>query len=244
MFTPNILVADGRYYLGYCAIAAFSSAEEMAALPDGQFMAAADSPYGPWERLGAFLWPVDDPDRFDSFRVDGLSFLRRNDRNWVYYKGRQKGRSPGDTKLGLATADSPAGPWQRYTGNPVIPSGHEVMFWPHGHGVATVINWAGEQANTVQYSADGVNFSIVGGVENPPDAPSHYCPDCFEETSDHPGVDWGVCMVKSLDPLPYLVRWECPDLRFDPDARQQTGNESLHCTGISRGKSVPCGSHE
>jgi hypothetical protein len=138
--------------------------------------------------------------------------LRRNGTNWVYYKGRQKGRSPRETKLGIAVADSPDGPWRRHPENPVISSGHEVMFWREGSGVATVVNWAGPQAGTVQYSPDGVNFQIIGTVVNPPDAPSHFSPTCWDE--DVPGETprWGISMVKSADPLPYLVRWESREL--------------------------------
>ena len=215
VFTPNIHVAEGRYWLGYCAIARHESLEQLHALPDGQFLAVADDPFGPWQRVGAgpFLWPVDDADRFDSFRVDGLSFLRRNGENWVYYKGRQQGRTPSETKLGLAIAERMPGPWRRFR-EPVLKSGHEVMFWPQGEGVGTYIT-AGPEAGTIQYAPDGVSFRTVGRAKDGPEAPSHYCPDCFADEPVRPGPTWGIAMVKSADPLPYLVRWEAPDL---PDA--------------------------
>ena len=62
-----------------------------------------------------------------------------------YYKGRQQGKSPAQTQLGLAVADKPEGPYIKHPKSPVIPGNHEVLVWPEGKGVAALIGNSGAE---------------------------------------------------------------------------------------------------
>ncbi len=210
VFTPTILVAQHRYFLFYTAVPEPFTNDNGG--PRGTKtaigVAAADSPSGPWARLGEHpvLCPSDDPDEFDSMRVDDACFVVRDDRYWMYYKGRQTNHSPGETKMGLATSSRPEGPYHKHPGNPVLDSGHEVCVWPHGEGVACLVCNVGPQGNTLQYSDDGIRFrKIVDTV--PPHAPGPYREDGFT-SGPGPGVSWGLSMEHHPQ-WPYLVRFEC-----------------------------------
>lgn len=122
--------------------------------------------------------------------------------------GRAKLRR-GATKMGLAVADTPTGPYLKCPANPVLGSGHEVCVWPHGHGVGCLVCRVGQQGNSLQYSDDGVHFQkIVDTV--PPKAPGPFRADGFVD-GQGPGVTWGISMEHGPE-RPYLVRFEC-DLR-------------------------------
>ena len=205
VFTPNILVAKGRYYLFYTAI---PKHEVLDTTPTAIGAAVAGSPNGPWQRLeeNPILVTSENAAHFDSFRVDDACLLLRDGRYWLYYKGRQQGRSPAETKMGVAIADEPAGPYIRYPRNPIVDSGHEVLIWPYGKGVATLIGWAGPQKNTLQYADDALHFVRCAGVRNPPVAPGAYRPDAFTDTKAGQGFHWGIAMKPK--PRPHLIRYE------------------------------------
>ena len=109
-------------------------------------VAVADAPAGPWQKLpgNPVLSPNADATQFDSMRVDDAALVVRNGKVWFYYKGRIKGKGPGETKLGVAFADSPTGPFTKQ-GEPMH-AGHEVMVWPQGKGVASLATAAGPRA--------------------------------------------------------------------------------------------------
>lgn len=213
VFTPTILVAGGRYFLFYTAVPEPFDNDNGG--PKGTRtaigVASADSPRGPWQRFpgNPVLCPSDDPSDFDSMRVDDSCLIVREGKYWMYYKGRQAGHSPGETKMGLAISESPLGPYVKCAENPVLDSGHEVCVWPHGAGVGCMVCNVGPQGNTLQYSDDGVHFrKIVTAV--PPKAPGPYRLDNFQDGFG-PGITWGLAM--GLDAhWPYLVRFNC-DLR-------------------------------
>ena len=100
----------------------------------------------------------------------------------LYYKGRQRGLAPNQTRMGLAIASRPEGPYTRYQGNPVLDSGHEVCVWPHGTGVGCIVAPCGPQGSTLQYSADGLCFRRVRAIE-PPRAPGPCREDRWKEGS-------------------------------------------------------------
>ncbi|MFC1526386.1 family 43 glycosylhydrolase [Candidatus Latescibacterota bacterium] len=214
VFTPTILVSEGQYYLVYTAVPEPFTND--GGRPGGTRtaigVAVAHSPAGPWVRLGngPVVGPGDDPEDFDSHRVDDACLLVREGKYWLYYKGRQMGRTPGETRMGLAIAESPIGPYAKWEGNPVLDSGHEVCVWPHGPGVACLVSSTGPQGNTLQYSDDGLHFRRC--VDAPaPKAPGPYRADHFREGVG-PGITWGLC--QHLDPKwPYLERFDC-DLRY------------------------------
>lgn len=204
VFTPGILAAGGRYYLFYTAVRPPMSEETPTAIG----VAVSESPRGPWRRLDGnpVLTPSQDPSLFDSFRVDDACLIVRHGEFWLYYKGRQAGHSPSGTKWGLAIASKPAGPYVRRQAEPVLGSGHEVLVWPEGQGVAALVGPTGPEKNTLQYAADGIHFHPVRSIEDPPRAPGGYRPDAFTNAARARGMPWGISMMVGSDP--YLLRFE------------------------------------
>jgi hypothetical protein len=210
VFTPTILRSGGRFYLFYTAVPEPFTNDQGG--PGGTRtaigVATSECPQGPWERFAGnpVLCPDNDPRRFDSMRVDDTCLLVRDERYWMFYKGRQANRTPGQTKMGLAVADSPTGPYEKHAANPVLDSGHEVCVWPHGAGVGCIVAPTGPQGSSLQYSPDGLHFQKVRDCQ-PPKAPGPHREDDFRD-GPGPGVRWGISMEH--DPRwPYLVRFEC-----------------------------------
>jgi hypothetical protein len=224
VFTPTILVAGSAYYLFYTAVPEPFTNDGGG--PNGTKtaigIATADSPNGPWRRRpDPVLRPSSDPEWFDSMRVDDACLIVRGGEYWMYYKGRQMDRTPRETKMGLAIAPTPTGPYIKHSGNPVLDSGHEVCVWPHGKGVGCMICNVGPQGNTLQYSPDGIHFhKVIDAV--PPQAPGPFRTDAFLDGAG-PGVTWGIAMQQHPQ-WPYLVRFDC-DLRHDETAEtRMTGS--------------------
>ncbi len=209
VFTPSILVADGQFYLFYTAVPEPFTNDNGGprATPTAIGVACADSPRGPWIRLAQnpVLRPSADPAQFDSMRIDDVCLIARKGAFWMYYKGRQQERSPGETKMGLAIADQPTGPYVKYPGNPVLDSGHEVCVWPHGQGVGCLVCCVGPQGNTLQYSDDGIHFRHIADTQ-PPKAPGPFRADAFKD-GEGPGITWGIAMDLNA-PRPYLLRFD------------------------------------
>jgi predicted GH43/DUF377 family glycosyl hydrolase len=213
VFTPTTLVAEGKYYLFYTAVPKPFDNDNGGpnGTPTAIGVAMADSPDGPWVKFdGNPILRPGTGDDVDSHRVDDACLIVRNGQYWLYYKGRRKGLSPAETKMCLAISDSPTGPYVKSKLNPIIPSGHEVCVWPHREGVAAMISPCGPEANTIQYSPDGLHFTRRARVV-PPSAPGPYRADNYREGWG-PGITWGLCHdVRSAD-RPFLLRFEC-DLR-------------------------------
>lgn len=194
VFTPNILAAEGRYWLFYTGV---SRKFERPYNPDSKIgIAVADSPHGPWQRLASnpALANSDDPAEFDSHLVDDACLIIRDGRYWFYYKGRQLGKSPSETKMGVAIADQPQGPYVRHAANPVIPGNHEVVVWPQGDGVAALIGTTGPKdlTHTVQYAKDGIHFFKSHDSVNGPIAAGTYRPEAFTQSGEGELPKWGV----------------------------------------------------
>jgi beta-xylosidase len=211
VFTPTILAADGSYFLFYTAVPEPFTNDGGG--PGGTRtaigVAVADRPEGPWRRHDAnpVLRPGDDPGDFDSHRTDDACLLMRDGAYWLYYKGRQERRTPGQTKMGVAVSASPCGPFRKFDGNPVLGSGHEVCVWPHGKGVGCIVAPTGPEGATLQYSCDGIRFRPVRHI-SPPKAPGPFRADNFREGAG-PGITWGISMETGEDPhWPFLVRFD------------------------------------
>ena len=194
VFTPNILVAEGRYWLFYTGT---SREYRKGFNPDSKIgIAVSDSPDGPWERLATnpALKNSDNPEDFDSHLVDDACLIVREGKYWFYYKGRQLGKSPGQTQMGLAIADHPQGPYVKHEANPVIPGNHEVLVWPQGTGVAAMIGTTGpkEITNSILYAEDGIHFSKTHNVTNGPWAGGAYRPEAFTQSGNGEIPEWGV----------------------------------------------------
>ncbi|GIS67131.1 MAG: hypothetical protein CM1200mP6_01990 [Anaerolineaceae bacterium] len=113
-------------------------------------MSWSESPDGPWNR---FPEPVLKPGRsgewmgsddtnhvnyygaWDSHKVHDPFILCGDGKYWLYYKGQPMGWGSdycSGIGWGVAIADSPYGPFEKYAGNPVTNSGHETCLFPWG----------------------------------------------------------------------------------------------------------------
>ena len=213
VFTPNILVAEGRYWLFYTGT---SREYKRPFNPDSKIgIAVSDSPDGPWERLATnpALVNSDNPEEFDSHLVDDACLIVREGKYWFYYKGRQLGKSPGETQMGLAIADHPQGPYMKQEANPVIPGNHEVLVWPQGSGVAAMIGTTGpkEITNSILYAEDGISFSKTHNVTSGPWAGGAYRPEAFTQSGKGTIPAWGVEIGRAKGGkgrLPFIQRFD------------------------------------
>ncbi len=211
-FTPSTLVAEGRYYLFYTAVPKPFDNDEggPAGTRTAIGVAVADHPDGPWTKVddNPVLRPGDEPGAPDGHRLDDACLIAREGGYWLYYKGRGRGLTPGQTVTCLAIAAEPTGPFEKQ--GPILDSGHEVCVWPHGEGVAALISPTGPQGSTVQYSTDGVHFEVRAQV-TPPSAPGPLRTDNYGEGRGE-GIQWGLCQDVHSAPRPFLLRFDC-DLR-------------------------------
>lgn len=224
VFTPTILIAKDKYYLFYTAVPEPFDPNGPRVTRTAIGVASANSPRGPWGRFAGnpVLRPSDNPDDFDSMRIDDACLIARHGEYWMYYKGRQMNHTPGETKMGLAIAKAPMGPYEKHAGNPVLGGGHEVCVWPHGHGVGCLVCNVGPQGNTLQYSDDGVHFRKIADTV-PPKAPGPFRADGFMDGAG-PGVTWGISM-ESHPAWPYLVRFDC-DLKATDVAKPKDSSDA------------------
>jgi predicted GH43/DUF377 family glycosyl hydrolase len=211
VFTPNILVAEGKYWLFYTGVSReFTGAGY---LPDSKIgIAVSASPDGPWTRLAGnpALRNSDRPGDFDSHLVDDACLIVRNGKYWFYYKGRQLGKSPAETRMGLAIADRPQGPYVKHAANPVIPGNHEVLVWPQGKGVAAMIGRVGpkEITNSILYAEDGIHFAKTHEVRDGPHAGGAWRPEAFTDSGTGTLPKWGVEIGSAKGQLPFLQRFD------------------------------------
>lgn len=215
VFTPNILVAEGKFWLFYTGV---SREYRRPYNPDSKIgIAVSDSPDGPWERLATnpALKNSDNPDDFDSHLVDDACLIVRDGKYWFYYKGRQLGKSPAETQMGLAIADHPQGPYVKHEANPVIPGNHEVLVWPQGTGVAAMIGTTGPKdiTNTIQYAEDGIHFLKTHDVKNGPWAGGAYRPEAFTQSGTGDIPEWGVEIGKAKRKLPFIQRFDVTEVK-------------------------------
>ena len=229
VFTPNIVKFENRYWLYYTGVKATPGKEVFENNSVNDFtaigVAVADSPRGPFERLSdqpiLTVTPKSadpaKPSPFDSYRIDDAALLvRDHDKDgdpdiWLYYKGRNidHGRSgPGKTQMGLAIADTPAGPYRRLNGGrPILANSHEVMIWPHRTGVAAYAS----ASRTLEFAPDGIDFTSDPLQVRTPTKP--IAPGCFRTDLTKPedygrGITWGISMKDPGGPSPYLLRYE------------------------------------
>ena len=211
VFTPNILVADERYWLFYTGTSNEYSKKPFN--PDSKVgIAVSDSPDGPWKRVGTepILKNSDNPEDFDSHLIDDACIIVRDGKYWCYYKGRQQGKGPRGTKMGVAIADKPEGPYVKYEKNPVIRGNHEVLVWPYGEGVAAMIGTTGPKniTRSILYAEDGLNFVKTHNVSKGPHGGGGYRPEAFTDSKLGRHIDWGVELQYVKGGLPYIQRWD------------------------------------
>ncbi len=205
-FTPNILVWKNKYYLFYTGAPKPFTNQGNKVTKTAIGIAVSDSPDGPWEKLdNPALLCSDNPDDFDSMRVDDACLVVRDGKIYFYYKGRKWDDTPGHTKMGVAIAENPEGPYLKHGQNPIIKGGHEVMVWPFGTGVVAMINIGPEGLKqTLQYSPDGIHFSTLQSIGVPPKAAGFYRPEAFTGSKKGKMPEWGIEIEKQKDKLPGL----------------------------------------
>lgn len=214
VFTPNILAHNGKYYLYYTAVQPTpgnaekkfenNSVNDFTAIG----LAVADSPDGPFTRIAnnPILEVSADTTAFDSYRIDDASLLVKDGKIWMYYKGRcyaDGKEGPRRTKMGVAIADQPEGPYQKHDG-PILDHSHEVLIWLKDGGVASLASIN----SSINFAPDGINFSTIQqDLENIPTAPGLYRPHLEDgnPATEIPG--WGIGMRQAKDEA-YLLRYE------------------------------------
>lgn len=215
-FTPNILYAEGRYWLYYTGVKPTpgndqgefenNSVTDITALG----LASAESPDGPFIRISdePILKVSPEPEKFDSYRIDDAALLYRNGLYWLYYKGRSRvhgQHGPAHTQMGVAYSSCPQGPFVKW-GRPILPGSHEVLIWPQGTGVGALASLS----STFEYAADGIDFTgelLADTVTDRPNAPGAYRPDLIQPVVKGEGLKWGISMVHHGDEA-YLIRFE------------------------------------
>lgn len=226
--TPDILIFKGRYYLYYQAAGAGESSPIT--------VAWADSPDGPWTQLGEPVISYGEPGAWDEHSMHNPQPMLFNGKVYLYY------RSNVTTHLtGLAIADNPLGPFVRCSQNPVMNSGHKAQMFRYKNGIAAMAVQDGIEANTIQFSEDGVNFDISSICIRMPTGAGVYDPDAFTDSSSARGITWGIAHVGVWGEKAhtYLLRFDC-DLSseiHDPQLKQGIGipytAEELFRHGIS-----------
>jgi beta-xylosidase len=212
VITPYIAAIDGKYYLYYTG----TSAEKpfMSRGTDGTLrhigIAIAESPDGPWRKFeqNPVFSPVEG-DNWENLLVDDAHVIVRRGEYWLYYKGGHQTISPGDTKWGLAIGNQPTGPFVRHQANPLI-GGHTVCLWPHREGIAALIDKAGPEKYTVQWSIDGVGFQRAAKLKQVHTGCGPYDPDAFTNADYGRGIAWGVAQNRdeSLGKNLHIIRFD------------------------------------
>ncbi|MBU2950390.1 family 43 glycosylhydrolase [Tamlana agarivorans] len=214
VFTPNILVRNGKYYLYYTGVkptpghakAEFEGNHTTDFTAIG--LAVSNSPDGPFKRIenNPVLDISETPEAFDSYRIDDASLLVKDNKIWLYYKGRSiihGSKGPKLTEMSVAYAENPEGPFIKHEGA-LLDKSHEVLIWKKDGGVASLASIS----KTINYAKDGVHFTtLVDGLTNMPKAPGLYRPDLEDGNQGENTPGWGIAMkVKKGEA--YLVRFE------------------------------------
>jgi beta-xylosidase len=212
VFTPNIMVAENQYWLFYTAVPKPFINQGPNITKTAIGLAISASPNGPWKKLetNPVLRTSDDPSQFDSLRVDDACMIVRDQKYWLYYKGRQWNNTPMNTKMGVAIAEHPDGPYVKHAGNPIIHGGHEVMVWPYQKGVVALIGAVGPKgiAKTLQYAPDGLAFSKMQDLDKVPSAPGAYRANAFTNQEKDSMIQWGLHIGTEQKSLPFLERFD------------------------------------
>lgn len=186
VFTPEVLVHDGKYILVYQTV----KAPYVNRVKNQVGMAIADSPGGPFTKLDEPIlsatddgeWMGDSDNRFlvesqgsfDSHKVHDPTLLHYDGKFFLYYKGERMGERKTfggrEIKWGVAISDHLEGPYVKSKFNPITNSGHELCVWEYRGGIAAMLITDGPERNTLQWSPDGINFQIMSHIKGGPEA--------------------------------------------------------------------------
>lgn len=234
--TADILKWQDKYYLYYQAFDA----------PSGTFnekkdaydicpvaMSWSDSPDGPWTALDQVVIPFGADDEWDTRVIHDPMPLVHNGKIYLYYKSGLDKRDANKKHWdcwGLATADSPEGPFVKHPLNPLLNSGHETMLFPFREGVAAIVGTDGIEHYTIQYAKDWLNFEIASVTQLLPTAAGVFSPDAFTDSRNADGITWGLSHFINAG-----NQWNkmCSMLgRFDCDLSQKVDDPSLKQSNI------------
>lgn len=104
-------------------------------------------------------------------------------------------------------ADKPAGPYIKSKDNPLI-GGHTVCIWPHREGVAALVDNAGPERHTLQWSPDGIHFTRAAKIDHVHTGCGPYDPDAFTGDGWGNGITWGVAQHRAKGSRVHIVRFE------------------------------------
>ena len=223
VFTPEVLVHEGKYILVYQTV----KAPYVNRVKNQVGMAIGDSPKGPFVKLEEpILSPTDDGEwlgeedtrfkvkkqgSFDSHKVHDPTLLFYQNKFYLYYKGERMGerRTFGgrEIKWGVAIADKLEGPYVKSPYNPITNSGHELCVWPYNGGIAAMIITDGPERNTLQWAPDGINFEIMSHIKFGPPA-AGLVRSLDTEAGPKEGLKWGLCHKYVSYNWQYIQRFE------------------------------------
>lgn len=237
VFTPEILVHGGKYYLVYQCV----KAPYVKRVHNTIGMSVADNPKGPWQRLAAPIlapardgeWIGESDDRFaakkqgsfDSHKVHDPTLLFYRDKYYLYYKGERMGErltaGGREIRWGVAIADQIEGPYTKSPYNPITHSGHEICVWPYKEGIALVHCDDGPEKETIQYAPDGINFEIMAYVDDVP--PAIGLVTTFDnDRSPTEALTWGLCHKSVVYPGESWMSGDNYLMRFSFTPNQRT----------------------
>lgn len=234
--TPDILIWKGKYYLYYQA---FSEPSGLRGDWCPVSVSVADSPEGPWKEGEMNVIPNGKKGEWDQDVIHDPHPLVYNGKIYLYYKGTYNKwidkRDKYAVAIGLAIAEDPLGPFEKSVLNPVLNSGHETSFFPFKEGIATIVIRDGNERETVQYAADGVNFNIASVISLPPIAAAPYTADAFTNSGNGRGISWGACHFVHQGErgknYSIMARFDC-DLSLDVNEPVLKGSNVWHKSDV------------
>lgn len=224
VFTPEVLVHDGRYILVYQTV----KAPYVNRVKNQVGMAVSDAPGGPFKKLEKPIlspaengeWDGEEDSRFlvirqgdfDSHKVHDPTLLFYRSKFFLFYKGERMGErmtfGGREIKHGVAIADSLEGPYIKSEYNPISNSGHELCVWPYEGGIASLITTDGPERNTIQWAPDGINFEIKAHIKRGPSG-AGLVRSLETDLSPIEALRWGLTHKYVSYDWQYIRRFEC-----------------------------------
>ena len=224
VFTPEVLVHDGRYILVYQTV----KAPYVNRVKNQVGMAVSISPEGPFKKLNEPIlspadngeWRGEEDNRFlvikqgdfDSHKVHDPTLLFYRGKFFLFYKGERMGErmtfGGREIRHGVAVSDSLEGPYVKSEYNPISNSGHEVCLWPYQGGIASLIITDGPERNTIQWAPDGINFEIKSHIKWGPPA-AGLVRSLETDKSPLEALKWGLTHIYVSYDWQYIRRFEC-----------------------------------
>ena len=211
ILTPNIIKEGSKYFLYYTAVQnGFDNKPDTRRNETTIVMAESDSPDGPWiKKPSPMISPGRGFAKFDSFRVDDACLVKHEGKFLLYFKGRQWRFTPRDTKMGVAIADTPRGPFRKLNnGDFIQDSGHECLIWNFDGKIYSLASNTGPNPNSLWQSQNGLKLDLITkGLKKLPHAPGLYRPELTGLAIPKTHKKWGIAM-KGYGGDPCLIRYE------------------------------------